>query len=442
MVLISKSDPTQMPNDDGNGSVFVCEFCGIRTSSESVLAEHRKIIHKIPTTWTCPHCDYTTKHKFLINRHINHHMENRNFMCEVCGSSFHLLSSLKDHYNFIHSDERNYKCDLCPKTFKNGSTLSRHKKTHSEKRPYKCHCGTDYKRLSHLKRHMLNAHNESVKSRTVRKIPTESNVQLEKPLASDINKNNQTIENNSYSTLDSACLDIGEKQNDLMSSTLITPKSREEQDMLLSNSNNIILMSDNGVPASEQNHLITVNESQIIHLIPSFQFSPASSSSLRPVSLVTTEDMHNISLATNSTYCSPNATNQIMVDSFNLPEGNSSMIMVPSQSSNSDMDRHLDPLQNAPILVDRETDDTLARAVDDCFLVDGSDKKGDENVVVELTALRENHDELDSDNLDNLDYVGKPSHITNELPTAHYLTQSISTPSLAPDLLHDNFNII
>lgn len=61
---------------------------------------------------------------------------------------------------------RDYRCRLCPKTFRHSTDLSRHKKTHKDKRPFKCKfpgCGKDYTDHSGLRKH-LSLHHPNEKS--------------------------------------------------------------------------------------------------------------------------------------------------------------------------------------------------------------------------------------------------------------------------------------
>lgn len=67
---------------------------------------------------------------------------------------------------------KQYKCEQCDKSFKRKSELSRHKKIHSDERPFVCEtCGVSYKRQTHLTRHEKNAHKitKSLKAQQLQK---------------------------------------------------------------------------------------------------------------------------------------------------------------------------------------------------------------------------------------------------------------------------------
>ncbi|KAG8227091.1 hypothetical protein J437_LFUL007428 [Ladona fulva] len=106
----------------------------------------------------CIYCDYESSSKANMKRHLEFHIEERKFVCECCGASFYMLSTLKEHFLYVHSEKRNFPCPQCDKSFKRKSGLNRHLRDHSESRPFACNCGQFYKRKSHLLRHQESSH--------------------------------------------------------------------------------------------------------------------------------------------------------------------------------------------------------------------------------------------------------------------------------------------
>jgi hypothetical protein len=51
-----------------------------------------------------------------------HFEAQRNFMCEVCGASFHAKGTLESHIAFKHTDSRLFKYDQCGASFKVNNT--------------------------------------------------------------------------------------------------------------------------------------------------------------------------------------------------------------------------------------------------------------------------------------------------------------------------------
>lgn len=146
---------------------FLCSICGARFYRQQSLLRHTEVKHSACESIKCPHCEYSTKCKTNLKRHIELHTNNKRFICELCGSSFHAFATLKEHHAFVHSENRSFICTVCNKGFKSKSTLQRHARIHSEVRPYKCHCNRDYKRMSHLKRHMASAHHMTFKKNEI-----------------------------------------------------------------------------------------------------------------------------------------------------------------------------------------------------------------------------------------------------------------------------------
>lgn len=73
-------------------------------------------------------------------------------MFEDCNSRFGRKENIKSHVQ-THLDDRPYQCDVCEKLFVRGHDLKRHLKTHTGKKPYECRCGASFARHDALSRH-------------------------------------------------------------------------------------------------------------------------------------------------------------------------------------------------------------------------------------------------------------------------------------------------
>ncbi|KAJ5104092.1 hypothetical protein N7532_004621 [Penicillium argentinense] len=69
-----------------------------------------------------------------------------------CNCDFGRKENIKSHVQ-THLDDRPYKCDVCEKEFVRGHDLKRHLKTHTGKKPYICACGAKFARHDALTRH-------------------------------------------------------------------------------------------------------------------------------------------------------------------------------------------------------------------------------------------------------------------------------------------------
>ncbi|XP_071445354.1 zinc finger protein ZFP2-like [Hetaerina americana] len=138
--------------------MFICDVCGKICKEKYALSLHVIRVHSKEEPKKCNFCDYRTTSKANLKRHMEFHTGDRKFICECCGASFYMLCTLKEHYLYVHSNERKFQCSMCSKSFKRKCGLNRHMLNHSESRPYECHCGQTYKRMSHLKRHKESSH--------------------------------------------------------------------------------------------------------------------------------------------------------------------------------------------------------------------------------------------------------------------------------------------
>lgn len=69
-----------------------------------------------------------------------------------CRKRFGRKENIKSHVQ-THLGDRQYKCDLCKKCFVRGHDLKRHAKIHTGDKPYECACGNVFARHDALTRH-------------------------------------------------------------------------------------------------------------------------------------------------------------------------------------------------------------------------------------------------------------------------------------------------
>lgn len=121
----------------------------------------------------CQHCGYRCREANNLKRHMALHFEaERNFVCELCGSAFHAKKTLEMHHSYKHSEVRSYECPECMLTFKATNALKRHMKVHSADKEHKCWCGTAFKRMYNLRRHLKSVHGTDEMLPPVRRVST------------------------------------------------------------------------------------------------------------------------------------------------------------------------------------------------------------------------------------------------------------------------------
>ena len=116
---------------------LVCSFClkKCKTKYEKML--HVAKEHNVSRTDEsvtskenqCPICTQMFLHKNEVKRHVEIvHLNLRNHLCDICGSSFTRKSGLNAH-RAKHFNIRLLQCKLCPKRYNQTSMIKKHLKT-------------------------------------------------------------------------------------------------------------------------------------------------------------------------------------------------------------------------------------------------------------------------------------------------------------------------
>ncbi|KAM0752703.1 hypothetical protein T439DRAFT_286046 [Meredithblackwellia eburnea MCA 4105] len=109
-------------------------------------------------------CSKTFARKSDLVRHRRIHSQDRPYLCEWpgCDRDFIQRSALTVHMR-VHTGERPHKCEAknCDKAFSDSSSLARHRRIHTGKRPYQCQvpsCMKTFCRKTTLTKHIKRNH--------------------------------------------------------------------------------------------------------------------------------------------------------------------------------------------------------------------------------------------------------------------------------------------
>lgn len=138
---------------------FVCSICGKQFKERQILKNHERV--HLPDDLKLKHpCLYCGK-KFVNSHCLKIHIARIHekvalHTCEVCGKSCITKSDLKWHMD-KHVEERNYECEICQLKFKSPNSLRIHKRRHlnSDKIVVCQVCGKEFHSSAALSNHKV-----------------------------------------------------------------------------------------------------------------------------------------------------------------------------------------------------------------------------------------------------------------------------------------------
>ncbi|XP_071497477.1 uncharacterized protein [Diadema antillarum] len=97
------------------------------TGEALVINENGSLVTEIHA---CPICNMTFQHASQLMRHRRTHSNERPFECAECHQAFRRKCHLKRHWQRIHSGEKPFKCGICGKAFSDRDHQRQHETIH------------------------------------------------------------------------------------------------------------------------------------------------------------------------------------------------------------------------------------------------------------------------------------------------------------------------
>uniref|UniRef100_A0A336M1T2 CSON007895 protein n=1 Tax=Culicoides sonorensis TaxID=179676 RepID=A0A336M1T2_CULSO len=143
---------------------YTCDLCQKGYKWKCYLKEHIEFMH-LRIRYDCKLCD---KFYFKIDSlkcHEKSHNEKK-YTCDVCGTKFHNLNTIKRHLTSIHLRIKE-SCEICGKLFHPEHLKNHINRIHLNIKPYSCEiCKRKFSIKSEIVKHMNNIHlSESFRNR-------------------------------------------------------------------------------------------------------------------------------------------------------------------------------------------------------------------------------------------------------------------------------------
>lgn len=104
-----------------------CSYCGKKFVNGHCLKIHIARVHEKVALHTCELCGKGCITKSDLKWHMDKHVEERNYECEICHLKFKSTNSLRIHKRRHFNQDKKIFCPICSKEFFSSAALSNHK---------------------------------------------------------------------------------------------------------------------------------------------------------------------------------------------------------------------------------------------------------------------------------------------------------------------------
>ncbi|KXJ72797.1 hypothetical protein RP20_CCG017226 [Aedes albopictus] len=132
---------------------FVCDRCPSKFHTKGALKVHLMSSHATGKNVSCETCGARFATKYMLQRHMISHSDERPYACEVCNMRFKKVQNMRRHMR-THTGEKPHQCTHCDRAFSQSNDLIKHIKTHVGDKPYKCEqCDATFRLCGELRIH-------------------------------------------------------------------------------------------------------------------------------------------------------------------------------------------------------------------------------------------------------------------------------------------------
>ena len=113
------------------GKTYKCDQCGFEAIHKMSLRRHIRNLHINYVRRYCNLCDFSSRKQEIVTAHKRYVHEGITIPCDQCDKQFTLPDRLSNHKRNVHQQHRvDYACTECDFTTKSKIGLSRHLQKH------------------------------------------------------------------------------------------------------------------------------------------------------------------------------------------------------------------------------------------------------------------------------------------------------------------------